>query len=216
MSLYAILEAIRASGDTQVRKIESQAYTQCNQILANARLEAEQVKTDAHTKAVAPAFKERARIIQRARLEALQILGGAREEFVDSALAQIHTQLADTRAEKSYPQILQRLIEEALAELKGSLTAPGTIQLEADPRDRAVLESVLHNMGLELSVRYVLVCWGGLVAKSEDGRVVAINTLEARLERATPHLRRYLAALFENEGPEVEVSQVAERQLVSI
>jgi vacuolar-type H+-ATPase subunit E/Vma4 len=108
------------------------------------------------------------------------------------------------------------LIEEALAELKGSVTAARVIQLEADPRDRAVLEGILHEMQWELSVRYVLDCWGGLVAKSEDGRVVAINTMEARSERATPHLCRYLAALFENEGPEVEVSQVAERQLVSI
>ena len=216
MSLYAILEAIRASGDSQVRKIETQAYVQCNEVLANARPEAEQVKTDAHTRVVAPAFKERARIIQRARLEALQILGDAREEFVDSALTQIHTQLAGTRTEKSYPQILQRLIEEALAELKGSLTAPGMIQLEADPRDRAVLDSVLHDMGMELSVRYVLVCWGGLYAKSEDGRVVVINTLEDRLERATPYLRRYLSVLFEDQGPEGEVIQIAEKQLVSI
>jgi len=216
MTLSAILEAIRAAGDSQVSKIEKQAYTQRNEILVNTRLEAKQVDADAHAKAVAPAFKERARIIQRARLEALQILGSAREEFVDSALAQIPGQLANIRTDESYPQILQRLIEEALAELKGSLTAPGMIQLEADPRDRAVLESVLHDMGLELSVRYVLVCWGGLYAKSEDGRVIAINTMEARLERATPHLRRYLSALFENEGPEVEVSQVADRQLVSI
>jgi len=215
MTLSAILEAIRAAGDSQVSKIETQAYTQCNEILANTRLEAKQVNADAHAKAVAPAYKERACIIQRARLEALQILGNAREEFVDSALAQIHGQLANIHTDESYPQILQRLIEEALAELKGSLAAPGMIQLEADPRDQAALECIFHDMGLDLSVRYTLDCWGGLVAKSEDGRVAAINTLEARLERATPYLRRYLAALFENEEPEVEIGQIAERQLVS-
>jgi len=57
-------------------------------------------------------------------------------------------------------------------------------------------------------------CWGGLVAKSEDGRIVVINTLEERLERATPFLRRYLAAFFENEQLESEASRVVERQLV--
>ena len=216
MTLYAILEAIQTTGEAQVRKIETRAYVQCNEVLANARLEAEQVKTDAHNKAVAPAFKERARIIQRARLEALQILGDAREKFVSSALAQIYTQLEEARAENSYPQVLRRLVEEALAELTGSLTTPGMIQLEADSRDRALLDFILHDMGLELSIRYELVCWGGLHAKSEDGRVVAINTLEARLERATPFLRRYLAALFENQGPEAEVIQKAEKQLVSV
>jgi vacuolar-type H+-ATPase subunit E/Vma4 len=216
MSLYAILESIRASGDSQVRKIEAQAYIQCNEILANARLEAEQVKIDAHKKAVAPAFKERARMIQRARLEALQILGDVREEFVKAALSQIHTQLANTRTGNSYPQILHRLVEEALAELDGSLTAPRNVQLEADPRDREVLESVLHDLGLELSVRYELNCWGGLNARSQDGRIVAINTLEARLERATPYLRRYLSALFENQGALGEVIQITEKQFASI
>lgn len=215
MTLYAILEAIRAEGDSQVREIEKQAYIQCNEILANTRMEAEQVKKDAHMKAVAPAFKERARIIQRARLEALQVLGNAREEFVDSALAQIHTQLENIRTDKSYPKILQRLTKEALSELKGSLKAHGMIQLEADPRDREVLDSTLYNMGLELSIRYVSASWGGLYAKSEDERVVAINTLEARLERATPYLRRFLSALFENKGTEDELIQIPEEQLVS-
>jgi vacuolar-type H+-ATPase subunit E/Vma4 len=58
-------------------------------------------------------------------------------------------------------------------------------------------------------------CWGGVVAKSEDGCIVIINTLEARLERATPYLRRYLAALFESEGDDVAVSQVSAQAFAS-
>lgn len=216
MSLYAILETIRASGDDQVNEIETRTYAQCNQILSSARLEAKQAKAEAIAEAVAPAYRQQARITQRARLKALQILGDAREEFVDLALRQLNNCLVDIRAETNYPQILSLLIEEALAELKGSLMAAGVIQLEADPRDRVLLEGILGEMQQELSVRYVLDCWGGLVAKSEDGRVVVINTMEARLERATPHLRRYLAALFEHEEPEVEESQIAERQSVAI
>jgi vacuolar-type H+-ATPase subunit E/Vma4 len=213
MSLYAILEAIRASGDSQVRKIESQAYVQCNQVLAGTRLEAEKVKAEAYTKAVTPAYKERARIMQRARLEAMRILGDARVKFVDSALVQIHTRLADTRSDPSYPHTLQHLLIEALAELEGSQSTPGTIQLEADPRDQAVLENILHEIGMDLSIEYSLECWGGLIAKSADGQVVAINTLEARLERAAPHLRRYLSALYENQGLDGEAIQDAEQQL---
>jgi vacuolar-type H+-ATPase subunit E/Vma4 len=216
MTLSALLEAIQASGDSQARKIEMQAYTKCCEILANTRLEAEQVEAESHAKSVEPAFKERARILQRARLEALQILGSAREEFVDSTFAQIRTQLAETRTKKSYPQILQRLTEEALAELKESMKSSGTVQLEADPKDRLVLEGILQDIGLDYSVKYVLDCWGGLIAKCENGRVVVINTLEARLERATPYLRCYLAALFENTDAEIEISQISERQLVSI
>jgi len=216
MTLSALLEAIQASGDSQARKIEIRAYTKCNEILANARLEAEQVEAESHAKSVEPAFKERSRILQRARLEAMQILGSAREEFVDSTLAQIRTQLAETRTNKSYPQILQRLTEEALAELKESMTNSGMVQLEADPKDQVVLEGILQDIGLNHSIKYILDCWGGLIVQCEDGQIVVINTLEARLERAAPYLRSFLAALFENKDTEVEISHVDEMQLMSI
>jgi vacuolar-type H+-ATPase subunit E/Vma4 len=52
-------------------------------------------------------------------------------------------------------------------------------------------------MGLELLVSYELNCQGGLVARSADSRVVAINTLDSRLERAIPYLRRVVTTLFE-------------------
>ncbi len=205
MSLHAILEAIRASGDSQVHEIESNAYTQCSEILATARVEAEQVRSQAYARAVEPAYRERARMTQQARLETLQIIGNARKAFVNTAFDRISAQLATIRTSSHYPQILRQLIEEALNELKGAETAAGRIQLEADPRDRAVLENIMDHMGLELSVQYTLQSLGGLIATSEDGQVVAINTLEARLERATSYLRRYLAALFENEEIEIKL-----------
>ncbi len=106
--------------------------------------------------------------------------------------------------------MFRRLTQEALDELAGSLEKPGKARLEADPRDQEQLESILSGIGLNLEVSYCLNCWGGIVAKSQDGQVVVINTLEARLERAAPYLRRYLAALFESEHPESETSQVVE------
>jgi vacuolar-type H+-ATPase subunit E/Vma4 len=103
--------------------------------------------------------------------------------------------------------MLRRLMDGALAELRGSLREEKQARLEADPRDRVLLESILLNMGLDPPVSYEIDCWGGLIAKSEDGRVVVLNTLEARLERATPYLRRYLGALFGGEQPEAAASR---------
>jgi vacuolar-type H+-ATPase subunit E/Vma4 len=71
----------------------------------------------------------------------------------------------------------------------------------ADPRDRSLVENILQEMGLEIPVSYEVECIGGLIAGSADGEIVVINTMEARLERAIPNLRRYLAALFEEEQP---------------
>ena len=197
MSLDAILRAITASGDAQVRQIEERACTQVDEILSNARLEAARIREQTFNAAVAPAARERSRIIHRARLEALQTTGNLRETLVDTALKQVRERLACVCAEAAYADVLRRLAQETLAELGISPEDGGSACLEIDPRDRALMESILVEMKLHLPVRDNLDCWGGLVARSEDGRVEVINTLEARLERATPYLRRYLAALFE-------------------
>jgi vacuolar-type H+-ATPase subunit E/Vma4 len=198
MSLQAILERIRATGESQVQEIEREIQAQVGGILAHARMEADQIEEDARAVSSAPAARERARIIHHARLEALRLIGTVQEELVDSALAQTREQLATIRANPSYAAVLQQLTREALNEL----TAPDRGEkavLVADLRDQTILEDILADLGLDLRVNYDLTCWGGLTAKSEDGRVVAINTLEARLERAMPCLRGYLAALFEEE-----------------
>jgi len=195
MSLQAILENIRASGDVQVQEIEKAIQSQVHEILAQARMEATQIEEDSRAISSAPAIAERARIFHRARLDSLRIVGNVREGLVDTALTRTCERLGSLRADPSYPVVLRTLTNEALAELASD--GAGKAQLLADPRDRQVLEKILDDLKLDLPVSYELNCSGGLIAKSEDGRVVVINTFEARLERATAFLRHHLAALFE-------------------
>lgn len=205
MSLQAILEKIHAAGEAQIKDIERENQAQVGEVLARARMEAHQIEEDARAASSAPAARERARIIHHARLEALRMVGNVREELVDAALTQTRERLATIRANPSYVDVLRQLTREALTEL----TAPGREEnavLVADPRDRTLLEDILAD--LDLHVSYDLTCWGGLIAKSKDGRVVAINTLEARLERAIPFLRGYLAALFEEERSDARLVEM--------
>jgi vacuolar-type H+-ATPase subunit E/Vma4 len=207
MSLQAILDKIHATGEAQIEEIERETRAQEGEILAHARMEAHQTEGDACAASSAPAARERARIIHHARLEALRLVGNLREELVDAALAQTRERLATVRANACYAEVLRQLTLEALTEL----TAPEREEkalLVADARDQAILENILDGLDLDLHVNYELTCWGGLVAKSEDGRVVAINTLETRLERAMPFLRGYLAALFEEESSDARLVEV--------
>jgi vacuolar-type H+-ATPase subunit E/Vma4 len=125
----------------------------------------------------------------------LRIVGDVREDLVDTAITRAREHLASIRADSSYPAVLRRLTEEALAEL----ASDGKARLLADPRDRTLLKNTLNDLRLDLPVSYELNCWGGLIARSEDGRVVVINLFESRLEHATTFLRSHLAALFEEE-----------------
>ena len=213
MSLSAILEAIRLSGEAQVQEIEKQALKQANELLSNARQQADQIEEDACAKEVLPAYRERARIFHRARLESLRIVGDVREALVDEALDRARGHMAGIRSDPVYQVVLRRLIQETMAELEGTLEDVHLSKLEADPRDRELLELILGDMRLDVPIEYELNCWGGLVAKSSDGRVVIINTLEARFNRAAPFLRRHLAALFEIQQTESDRNQHAERSM---
>jgi vacuolar-type H+-ATPase subunit E/Vma4 len=92
MGLQAILEKIRALGDAQVQEIEANTQSQVNAILAQARMEAQQIEEDSCATASAPAVAERARILHRARLESLRIAGDVRKTL-DAALASAERRL---------------------------------------------------------------------------------------------------------------------------
>lgn len=203
MSLHAILEAIRQSGEVKAGEIESRAYAQTHEILTNARLEAEKIQEQACASSLEPAYRERIRIIHRARLEALQITGNTRKELIDAALEQARGRCAGFRTDPRYPDVLRNLLQQALTELCGrgwQAKMAESVCFEADPRDRTLIDAMLEELQLTQSaVSYSLQCWGGLIVRNENGRVAVINTLEARLERAIPFLRSQLAAFFEDE-----------------
>ena len=204
MSLSAILDAIRVAGETQIHQIESDCNLQIQEIMQQATLRVDTNKEQARAAALAPSFGERAKIIHQARQRALQTIGNVRELIVDAALDQTKGRLAGIRTDAAYPNVLRSLVEEAILELQQTLKEPLGYSLQADHRDQELLESILSDMKIKTRVSYTLESWGGLIAKSLDNRVIVINTLEARLERASPFLRRYLAAFFENVHQKVE------------
>ena len=204
MSLSAILDAIRVAGETQIHQIESDCNLQIQEIMQQATLRVDTNKEQARAAALAPSFGERAKIIHQARQRALQTIGNVRELIVDAALDQTKGRLAGIRTDAAYPNVLRNLVEEAILELQQTLKEPLGYSLQADHRDQELLESILSDMKIKTRVSYTLESWGGLIAKSLDNRVIVINTLEARLERASPFLRRYLAAFFENVHQKVE------------
>ncbi|MCC7448707.1 MAG: V-type ATP synthase subunit E [Anaerolineae bacterium] len=203
MSLQAVLDAIRESGEAQVRAIEADAQTQTHEILHAAQTEAIHLREDTRLSALAPAARDQFRVAQQAQHQALQIVVGAREALVDTAIQRTQERLATLRTDPAYPAILSHLVDEALTDLRQSLTDDSRICLEADPRDRALLEPLLREAHLE--ARYTLNTWGGVIVGSDDGRITVFNTLESRLERAMPYLRRCLAAQVSMTG-QLEVS----------
>lgn len=197
MSLESLLATIDASGETELAQLRAEAEARAQQILAEAESVAAARREAARRAAVFPSAGERARRLHRAKLEALRAVGEVRNGLIASTLEQTQVRLSTLRAEPDYPHVLRRLTEEALQVLGEENVKGGQFQLEVDSRDHALLARILVELGLTAPILPSLNCWGGVVVRSSDERIVVTNTLEARLERAAPFLRRDLALFFE-------------------
>jgi vacuolar-type H+-ATPase subunit E/Vma4 len=204
MSLEAILAEIEAAGEAEVVHLRQATQARARQILVEAERAAATKREAARRVALAPAAGERARRLHAAKLEALRVLGEVRNRLIETTLAEARLRLSTLRADPGYPVVLRHLVEEAIGVLGDEGANGNHCLLEADARDEKLLRRILAELGLDRPLTPALTGWGGLIARSEDGKVVAVNTLEARLERATPFLRRELAAFFEKELGEAQ------------
>jgi len=111
----------------------------------------------------------------------------AREGVFQEILGVAKDRLSRYRSDPGYPATLAVLVEECSTFL-------GTIGVVmADPRDEELVEKIFSDLG-PTDFQFSLECWGGIVA--HDGKGVYVrNTLEDRLRRAEPDLRRQVGQL---------------------
>ncbi len=107
----------------------------------------------------------------------------------------MRAQLAEVRRDDDYPHLLRQLVRECISNIDVAM-GQEEIRLQADERDKDLIEHFLKDYDDHINVSYDLEVWGGLLARSQDGRVTVTNTFESRLEEALPYLRRYLAAQY--------------------
>ena len=197
MSLEVILASIESAGEAEVDELHAEAEARAQQILEGAERKAAIVREEARRAALWPAAAERARRLHQAKLEALRTVGEIRDRLVETTLTETRRCLSELRADPEYPLILRRLIAEAIKALGEAELCSGRVVLEIDPRDERHIYPILNELGVNLQVVSPLQGWGGVVVTSGDGRVVVNNTLESRLQRATPFLCQDLVAFIE-------------------
>lgn len=181
MALDDILAAIRRESADEIGAIEASAERRVAEILDEARrraaAEAEGLVEARRDREVARA----AALANRARLDADKALRAVRAALVEQAIDDARLRLSGVRAAAGYPELAARLLDEATAVL-----AEARI-VRVDPADEELFHRLLAGGGW--TVQPVLETWGGVEVATGDGRVVQ-NTVESRLDRATPELRR--------------------------
>lgn len=180
MPLTDILAAIAAETDAAVSDIDDQSEQQARTIVAQARKRAaaeEQAGSDRRLDETALAVEQ---IVNGARLEADRLIRDTRAALYDEAHQIVVKRLACLRRTTAYPDILRRLVTEAL----NRVPEARVVRVVGDDVDLVRHPQLPEGTRVEGSLQG----WGGVVAVG-DGRLVD-NTLEGRLRRADAELRR--------------------------
>jgi V/A-type H+/Na+-transporting ATPase subunit E len=159
---------------------------------------------------------ERTRIVEAARKQAenlkRQIIGSARlasrnqelltiENAVNKAFEEAKKKLQASSGTDSYKDLLKQMVEESISAVGGS---NNTVIIESNKNDAEIVRkavSELRDTGkiqqqqAEVSDQRIDVL-GGIRIKSSDGTMTYDNTLDSRIERLKPLIRKNIAQML--------------------
>lgn len=179
MALETMLNAIQREANEKVQRIDQETVerAQAIQERAKARVEAEVERYVEEARV--EATRELQREVNAANLKSTRAQTDVRREVYDEVFAAVRTNLEEMRASAAYPDVFRALVCDAITGLGEGLV------VHIDSRDTEYLDAFLASGVSTQIVKVVtdLSNLGGIIAYSENGRVMRDNTLEARLER---------------------------------
>jgi V/A-type H+-transporting ATPase subunit E len=131
-----------------------------------------------------------------------QIIGGADidvrnkqllllEEGVDKVFSKALDQIANTDRSGDYSNLIKTLLDEST-----KILGTTEVTVFTNAKDKDVVQSALSKFsGAKLSSD-TIDCLGGIIIKSKDGTMTFDNTIDARIERMKPLIRKEIASKF--------------------
>ncbi len=130
-------------------------------------------------------------IIGSADIEARNKQLMALEDAVDKVFTKALDQIANSDRSGDYSNLIKSLLDEST-----QILGTSEIIVSTNASDKDVVQSTLSQFpGSELSSD-TIDCLGGIIAKSKDGAMTFDNTLDARIDRLKPLIRKEIASKF--------------------
>jgi len=130
-------------------------------------------------------------IIGSADIEARNKQLMALEDAVDKVFTKALDQVASADRSGDYSNLIKSLLDEST-----QILGTSEIIVSSNANDKDVVQSTLSQFpGSELSPD-TIDCLGGIIVKSKDGAMTFDNTLDARIERLKPLIRKEIASKF--------------------
>jgi V/A-type H+-transporting ATPase subunit E len=200
-----IIQEINKSTDEKVSEIISEAKKKVETILNDAKQKADEQDRLIVARGNQEAQRESQRILAEARIKARREKVKAQEEVVQKSFDRaqdILKKISELRNANgiSYKDVLETLIRESVVS-----AGIGSMEVLVNPHDSNLLsEEVLSRiaretedeLGIKVSLAYSeepLLCMGGVMIRSMDGKVRVDNTFETRIERFRESVRTQVA-----------------------
>ena len=191
LALEQTIDKILNQTQKEIESSVDSALNDSHQTLDNAipKLEKEYDKIIADGKKEADKIEKQ--IIGGADIEARNKQLLALEASVDKVFAKALDQITNNARSGDYANLIKSLLDESI-----QILGTSEVIVSTNSKDRDVVQSTLSGFtGSELSSD-TIECIGGVIIKSKDGAMTFDNTLDARIERLKPLIRKDIAAKF--------------------
>ncbi|NQV39571.1 MAG: V-type ATP synthase subunit E [Nitrosopumilus sp.] len=115
----------------------------------------------------------------------------ALEEAVERVFSSALEQIADAARSGEYSNLVKTLINEAI-----QILGTSEVTIFTNTKDKDVVQSTVSQFSGAKFSSETIECLGGIKAKSKDGAMTFDNTIDARIERLKPLIRKEIAAKF--------------------
>lgn len=190
-ALEGTVEKILQNTEQQIVSSLKEALKSSQSIMANSQVSLEQEYDKILAEGKKEAEKLEKQIVGNADLDSRNKQLLLVEESIEKVFEKAIKKLQDTDRNNEYSKLISTLLQE-------SIDAIGTsdIIVQTNSKDKSVVQSLLSKFpGATLSSD-LIECLGGIKVQSKDGTMKFDNTIDARLDRLKPLIRKDIASKF--------------------
>jgi vacuolar-type H+-ATPase subunit E/Vma4 len=183
-----LITLLEREATAEREQILNDARTQADEFRAQARREAEEYLAATRARLEADARAALVKAQSTAQLRAASLVLQAKEQEIARVFTAAEAELAKfARDPQRYPAALRAFIEEGVQGLQGRAV------VTVNPADQVLVQDLVRHRGWDATVQTDPAVQGGARISSSDARFVVTNTLASRLERARPALAAEVA-----------------------
>ena len=190
-ALERTIDKILGQTESNILSSLNEALTESQQKLENSTKTLEQEYDQIINDGKKEADKIEKQIMGSADLEARNKQLTTIEESIDKVFQKALDEIANADRSGDYSNLIKSLLDEST-----KILGTTEIVVFTNTKDKEIVQSMLPQYpGSELSSE-TIECLGGVKVKSKDGSMTFDNTVDARIERLKPLIRKDIATQF--------------------